>query len=209
VAGRHRRAWGYRGGCRGSKILFDSHPAEDAAHFGTGTKGADLDEGDGPSGETGDLADGTVFEFEKGEDQAGGGGELGKGMFHEGFGGVGISAGIVRGGGVFFEPVGFIVRQVGHGLFAIALVGAEDVVADADGDAHEPMFEGGIGAPGVEVLEDPDEDLLDGVGDLVLVTGVASGSGKQAWLIAGDDLLETSDITGPDGGDDFGVGRIH
>ena len=114
---------GYREGGHGSKILFESHAGEHAAHLGAGPERTDLDEGDGPAGELGDLLDGPVLEFEEGQDESGGRCQFLEGPGDEAACGVGVDGRAVGGSGVVLEPVGFLGRKLGDRLLAVALVG--------------------------------------------------------------------------------------
>ena len=129
-------------------------------------------------------------------------GEDGVAEFAGGGGFVGIA--VVAGGA--FEEVGFFVGDIGDVVFAVALVLAEEVVAGADGQAHEPVFEGGVAAVGAEFLESFDEDFLGDVFDFVFAAGVAADGAKNFRLIFGDELFERGVVTAEGGVDEFAVG---
>src|SRR5437016_6620187 len=92
------------------------------------------------------------------------------------------------------EPIILRLSQVGEGGFAISAVSAKKIVTGADGQAHEPMFEGGLAAKSPEFLKGLQPNFLDDVLDFVLAAGVAAGRGKNAGRILLDQRLKPGRI---------------
>jgi hypothetical protein len=129
-----------------SGIGFIGEGFEDGAEAEAGAVGAYLDIGFAPAREGGGFADGTVLQFDKVQN------ELvfrvkavhGAADAEESVGFLDLLG--MRGGGnevADFEGEG-IARDF---LFAAQAVAAEEVVAGTDGDAAEPVAEGGGGPP--------------------------------------------------------------
>lgn len=190
----------------GLQILSRLEPRQSFAHGGAGAEGADFDEGDGPAGEVMDFLDGAFFDFKELDNEAKVGGEGLHETLDERACGVGAFVGLVGVGTEAIEPVGFLVGEVGEGGFAGTLVSAEEVVAGSDGDAHEPVFEGGFEAEAGEAFEGFEEDFLDDVFDFVFAAGVAAGGGEDAGLMAQDEMFEGLGVAGENGSDQVGVG---
>ena len=87
---------------------------------------------------------------------------------------------------VVFQPIALGVSQLGDVGFAIALVFAQEIVAGADGEAHEPVFEGRIAAEGGEMAVGFGPDFLDDVFDLAFAAGVTARGGEEAGGIFAD-----------------------
>jgi len=62
------------------------------------------------------------------------------------------------------------MASIGH-LLAVAALFAQKVVARGNGDAREPMLEGGILAELGEVFENAHENILSEIVELMIVAG--------------------------------------
>ena len=92
---------------------------------------------------------------------------------------------------------------------AVALVGAEKIVAGADGEAHEPVFEGRFAAKAREFLERLHPDFLDDILHLVFATGVAARGAEDARGIFFHQRLEARGVAPQHLGDQFRIGGFH
>ena len=125
------------------------------------------------------------------------------------FGGVRLLTGGFGRGGAAFEPVIFFVRDFGKGRFAIALVGAEKIVASPHGQAHEPMLKWRVTPKTAQLLKRFDPDLLNDVLHFAFQPGIAPGGGKDARRIFLDQWLEARGVALKGGRDQLRVGAFH
>lgn len=151
--------------------------------------GTDLDIGFAPAREGGGFPDGAVLQFDKVQDELVFRMEAvhGAADAQQSMGFLGLLG--MRGGGnevADFEGEGI----AGDFLFAAQAVAAEEVVAGPDGDAAEPVAEGGGGPPRGQAAPDADEDILGEVLQFVVIAGVFRCHREDAALVDGNEFCE-------------------
>ena len=156
-----------------------------------------------------DFLDRPLLDFQQGDDQPGGGRQAAEDALDQLAGRLGMLVGGAGFDDELVEPVGFRLGKFGEGGFAVALVGAEEIVAGAYRQAHEPMLKGRLAPETRQLLEGLDENLLDDVLHFALPPRVAAGGGKNARLILDNQRLEAGRIPLQHGGDQLRVGGLH
>jgi hypothetical protein len=172
---------------------------EEIFEFLACAEGADFDIGDGPAGDGGDVGDAAFFEVEHGDDEAVFWAEGGEG-WAETFCGV-AAGGFVGVGGVWetFEGFWFVERdEEGSAAFAAFEVSE----AGIDGDAGDPVGEGGVEAVGMEAAPEVDEDVLAEVVEFRGALDVAGGHGGETAFAGADDGVEGGFVAGLGGADE-------
>ena len=179
---------------------------EEIFEFLAGAEGADFDIGDGPTGDGGDVGDAAFFEVEHGDDEPVFRAEGGEGGA-ETFGGV-AACGFVGVGGVgeTFEGFWFVEwDEEGSAAFPAFEVSE----AGIDGDAGDPVGEGGVEAVGMEAAPEVDEDVLAEVVEFRGALDVAGGHGGETAFAGADDGVEGGFVAGLGGADEvWGEGRL-
>jgi hypothetical protein len=178
-------------------------------HFRPGAKSPDFDQRHGPPGQFGDFLDRPLFDFQQRDDHAGSGGELLEHAINELPGGGGAFIGLIRVADKPVKPVILRFGEFGKGGFTVALVAAQEIVAGADGQAHQPMFKGSFATDASEFVEGFEPDFLYDVLDLAFPAGVTTGGGKNARGVFHDQRLEAGGVALQHRGNEFRVGSFH
>lgn len=165
---------------------------EEFAEFLAGAQGADFDIGGGPAGGVGDFCDRAFFEVEHGDDEAVFRAEGSEGGA-EAVGGFAGGGGGVRGGiGDAFEGNRFAAGGE-DGVAAAAFLEVGE--AGIDGDAGDPVWEGGVEAVGLEAAPEVHENFLAEVIEFRGALDVAGGHGGDAAFARAHDGMERRFVT--------------